>query len=578
MNIRSLKGMYIGLSCLIAAMLLILFLAILKLQAANEEQAKASALRYQSYLLADELRQSSDDLTRLARTYVVTADSKWEKQYSEILDIRNGNKPRPEYPERIFWDFEAADIPVARTGIQASLHNLMEKFGFTPEEFALLNKAEDNSNTLIKTETVAMNAVKGLFEDAQGKFTIRGEPDQATAITMMHNQAYHNEKARIMEPVNQFLSTLDERTSTAVQDAQKQAQTWLYILLFICLMTFLILGTALALAWRYSQQQLGAEPSLLNKIAQRQAEGYLDVDNQKRSGVAASMQAVSRKLREVLGVAQQGTQSVSAVADQLSNASEQLSTGMAAQSERVTLIASASIEMAQTASEIADNVNSVEKSAMEALELAEAGGTKVSQSTKSMDDIFKYVTLASDQASTLEVKANQVQEVVSIISSIAEQTNLLALNAAIEAARAGEAGRGFAVVADEVRSLAERSTQATHEINTIIGSMQESVNQVIDSMVKVSSSAEEGKEISQDTAQSFTKIISSIQLLQEHVTQNRTSIDGMSSTADQITADIQAIADVSHESLASSQHIAESANELVENMQSLNQSAAYFKI
>jgi len=423
----------------------------------------------------------------------------------------------------------------------------MEKAGFTPEEFALLNQAEDNSNTLIKTETVAMNAVKGLFEDKQGNFTVRGEPDQVTAIARMHDQAYHNEKARIMEPVNQFLSKLDERTSTAVQDAQKRAQTWLYILLFLCLLTFLILGIALALAWRYSQQQLGAEPSLLNKIAQRQAEGYLDVDNQKRSGVAASMQAVSRKLREVLGIAQQGTQSVSAVADQLSNASEQLSTGMAAQSERVTQIASASIEMAQTASEIADNVNSVEKSAMEALELAEAGGTKVSQSTKSMDDIFKYVTLASDQAGTLEVKANQVQEVVGIISSIAEQTNLLALN-------------------------------ATHEINTIIGSMQESVNQVIDSMDKVSSSAKEGKDISQDAAQSFTKIISSIQLLQEHVTQNRASIDGMSSTADQITADIQAIADVSQESLASSQHIAESASELVENMQSLNQSAAYFKI
>ncbi|MHA7881297.1 MAG: methyl-accepting chemotaxis protein [Saccharospirillum sp.] len=329
---------------------------------------------------------------------------------------------------------------------------------------------------------------------------------------------------------------------------------------------------------RSTLQQLGLDPAELNAMAKRQAEGYLDAVGQKHRGVAGAMQAVSLKLRDTVGVVQQSTEAVSAVSDQLSSASEQLSTGMATQAERVSMIATASTEMAQTSGDIARNVNTVQQNSVEALELAQAGGAKVSQSAQSMSDILKHVTVASGQATELETKANQVQEVIGIISSIAEQTNLLALNAAIEAARAGEAGRGFAVVADEVRTLAERSTQSTHEINTIIGGMQEGVGQVVDSMSLVSSSAQQGNEIAQETATSFEQIVAAMQSLQEHVTQNAASIDEMSSTAEQITTDIQAISEVAQESLASAEHIAQSSGELVENMHNLNGSIRFFKL
>lgn len=561
-----------------AAMMLLMFLAILKLQSVNQEQTEATALRYQSYLLADELRQSSDDLTRLARTYVVTADPKWEAQYFEILNIRNGNQPRPLHPERIFWDFEAADISVPRTGVQAPLRELMEQVGFSQQEFAFLNQAEDNSNALVRTETIAMNAVKGLFEDNQGNFTVNGEPDQARAIAMMHDQAYHNEKARIMEPVNLFLAALDERTSTAVQQAQAQAQLWVTLLLALSLLIVLILTASLMFAWRFSMKRLGAEPSRLNQMAHRQAEGYLDVDTQASPGVAGAIQSVSAKLREVAGIVQQGTLSLTSMSDQLSSTAQQLTASMQSQAERTEMIASASTEMSQTSNHIAENVNRVQQASVDTLELAQTGGTRVTQSTEAMDATLKQVTLAADQASALEAKASQVQDVVGIISAISEQTNLLALNAAIEAARAGEAGRGFAVVADEVRTLAERSTQATHEINTIIGSMQEGVAQVVSTMEQVSKNATSSNEISQEIAESFQKIITSMATLQENATQNAASIDEMVSTTDQITADIQEISEVSKESLGAAQHISHSAVELVDNAHSLSTSIAYFKV
>lgn len=121
----------------------------------------AGARRYQSFLLADELRQSSDDLTRLARTFVVSGgEAKWEQQYFEILDIRNGKKPRPGHYERIYWDFRAAGTDAAApTADTVPLLDLMKRAGFTAAELAKLDEAKANSDDLVRTETVAMNLV-----------------------------------------------------------------------------------------------------------------------------------------------------------------------------------------------------------------------------------------------------------------------------------------------------------------------------------------------------------------------------------------------------------------------------------
>lgn len=103
---------------------------------------KSQENRYQSYLLADELRQSSDNLTRLARTYVVTNDIKYEQMYNDILDIRNGKKPRPQSYERIYWDFISNDGKKTRPdGNTIVLQDLMKQQGFTDEEFAKLKQA-----------------------------------------------------------------------------------------------------------------------------------------------------------------------------------------------------------------------------------------------------------------------------------------------------------------------------------------------------------------------------------------------------------------------------------------------------
>ena len=184
----------------------------------------AWAERYASYLLADELRQSSDDLTRLARTYVVTGDPAYETQYMDILAIRNGQKERPQNYHRIYWDFIAAGRPgSAGSGVTRPLNDLMLDAGFADEEFALLAKAQANSDGLVDLEVQAMNAVKGLYADGAGAYTVKAEPDMDLARSLLHSSQYHAFKADIMEPVNQFLAAMENRFETRIIGLEAQA-------------------------------------------------------------------------------------------------------------------------------------------------------------------------------------------------------------------------------------------------------------------------------------------------------------------------------------------------------------------
>jgi len=177
---------------------------------------QAQDRRHASYLLADELRQSSDDLTRFARTYVVMGEERYERFFQQVLNIRNGVIPRPKGYGGVYWDSVAAGEvpePVQGVGERSSLEQRMSAVGFTEAEFELLREAQSRSDELAGLENVAMNAVKGLFDDGAGNFTVQGEPDREKAAALLHGSRYHDSKAQIMQPIGQFLQMVDERTS-----------------------------------------------------------------------------------------------------------------------------------------------------------------------------------------------------------------------------------------------------------------------------------------------------------------------------------------------------------------------------
>lgn len=157
-NFMSIKALFISLFAVTLVILGLVFASIFQVKVTAAQLKAAQQSRYDSYLLADELRQSSDDLTRLARTYVVTGDERNEQEYADIIAVRNGDKARAD-------------------GQTVSLLKLMEKAGFTAAEFAKLKQAEDLSNELAKVENAAMHMVKGQYDDGNGGFTQAGEPD-----------------------------------------------------------------------------------------------------------------------------------------------------------------------------------------------------------------------------------------------------------------------------------------------------------------------------------------------------------------------------------------------------------------
>jgi len=188
------------------------------------ELAEAEFQKYYSYQLADELRQSSDDLTRMARTYAVTGNEKYQKFFNRILTIRNGETPRPRDYNDIYWDLVTGDAEQdsAEAGEKISLESRMLSAGFTVQEFALLKDSQNQSDSLVKLENIAMHALKGEFDDGTGSFLIKKTPDQPLAIQILHSQQYHEAKAKIMKPLRNFTQMVSQRTSILVSGLEKE--------------------------------------------------------------------------------------------------------------------------------------------------------------------------------------------------------------------------------------------------------------------------------------------------------------------------------------------------------------------
>ncbi|WP_059287519.1 putative bifunctional diguanylate cyclase/phosphodiesterase, partial [Aquitalea magnusonii] len=177
---------------------------------------RANDARHASILLAGELRQSSDDLTRMVRTYVVTGDPVYQQHYREILAIREGKAPRPLDYQNIYWDLVLDDAHRPQAASAApSLLQRMRAAGFTPEEMARLAEAKAKSDALTRTEWAAMALVASA--------PALDSPQRQQAIRMLHDAAYHRAKAAIMQPIAEFNRLSAQRTLQAVEDAERYA-------------------------------------------------------------------------------------------------------------------------------------------------------------------------------------------------------------------------------------------------------------------------------------------------------------------------------------------------------------------
>ncbi|KIO48874.1 ATP-binding protein [Nitrosospira sp. NpAV] len=196
--------------------------------------------RFRAFLLADELLQSSEDLTNMARYYVVTEDPKYEQFFFQILDIREGRRARPlNYSAPYSHLLVADEIPVAEEGEKIPLLELMHREGFSDQEFTLLKESKENSDNLVLLEKRAFAAMKGLYDDGQGNFTVRRAPDREFAMDLLFGERYVAKKAAIMIPIQKFLDSFNERmlAESNVGSARLERQIMFeMVLIFITLL------------------------------------------------------------------------------------------------------------------------------------------------------------------------------------------------------------------------------------------------------------------------------------------------------------------------------------------------------
>ncbi|MGD0281401.1 MAG: methyl-accepting chemotaxis protein [Dissulfurispiraceae bacterium] len=291
-----------------------------------------------------------------------------------------------------------------------------------------------------------------------------------------------------------------------------------------------------------------------------------------------AMGRMAAKLHNVVADVKTSADSVAAASNQLSAKSDQMSRGVAEQSGRASQIAAASAEMSQTVIDVAKNASNIASSSTETASIAKKGEEIVGISVQEVREIASTVAQSSQLITSLGERSKQIGAIINVIKDIADQTNLLALNAAIEAARAGEQGRGFAVVADEVRKLAERTAKATSEIGQMIGAIQNEVSQAVASMGEATGKVDSGVRDVTSAGEALHRIVKSVEGLQSMVQQVASATEQMSTVSETVSSDVETVAKVANETSASSHEIADSASDLARLASNLKNLVAQFKV
>lgn len=303
------------------------------------------------------------------------------------------------------------------------------------------------------------------------------------------------------------------------------------------------------------------------------------VDSEDENGqMASAFNSMMGKFHGIVKDLHSSIEHLASSSEELSASAVQIAGGSQSQSSRAAQVSTATQEMSATIIEVAKNVSGAADAAREASSVAVKGGKIVSESIESMNGIADTAKESSAIISALGNRSNQIGDIVNVIDDIADQTNLLALNAAIEAARAGEQGRGFAVVADEVRKLAEKTMNATKEIGEMIKAMQEETGKAISSMQEEVYAVEKGVRLAKEAGAALSEIVDKVDVVTSMVHQVTTATEQQSAATEQISSDIAAVADVINETSASAQQIAKASQEMAELATNLKATVEVFRI
>jgi methyl-accepting chemotaxis protein len=327
---------------------------------------------------------------------------------------------------------------------------------------------------------------------------------------------------------------------------------------------------------------LGDDPSEVRRIAQEVAKGDLTVAVQVKdadqSSVMAAMKIMTDNLRTIINQLSATSTQVASAATQLNSTAEQIAAGAEEVAMQTTTVATAGEEMSATSGDIAHNCLMAAEGAQSAAKSAQNGVSVVERTVKVMEQIAERVQESAKTVGSLGARSEQIGDIIGTIEDIADQTNLLALNAAIEAARAGEQGRGFAVVADEVRALAERTTRATREIGEMIKAIQSETKGAVAAMEQGVQQVEIGTMEAAKSGEALQDILQQINDVAMQVNQIATAAEEQTATTGEISSNMMMITEVVHQTSRGAHESATAAAQLHGNAGELQRLVQQFSI
>lgn len=387
---------------------------------------------------------------------------------------------------------------------------------------------------------------------------------------------------KIINETASIVKNIEERNNKAVEEIFQNI-TGMVRTIMIVAVIIAFSGLMAGFILRFLRKAITDPLIEISNAAQTMAAGNLLIDLKERDSddaigaLTMSMKKLIDSLNDIIGTAIKSSGNIAATVGILKTKAEKTSQGAQMQAGQASQIATAAEEMTHTIVDIAKNAAAASETSVHAMDVAESGKEIADTAMETANRVYTSTVELSGMIENLNKSTSEIGGIVTVIKDIADQTNLLALNAAIEAARAGEQGRGFAVVADEVRKLAERTIKATAEISGKIASVQAESGNTMKSMEEASAEVNKATQYIKNVGEALLSILSVIRNVRDQIILIATAVDEQSSATEDISRNIKDTAAIAKDVEKMTEEFIQGIRELTNISEDLKKSVAGFR-